>query len=208
MVIMSQPAPSFVGIVLAAGLSVRMGRDKSSLPWVGGELLLPWMVRAFCDGGWAPIVVLGPHNHAQWTDRLPGVTLCLNEDPTRGKITSLVTGLAALPVSATHVMISAIDQPRPPELYATLRTTAAQREEAVIVPDENGHRGHPVVLRAGLREEFSRLSECDEGLRGLLDRHRHSTLRIPAQPGSQAWDCNTPDSYQAALAAFESQYTT
>lgn len=34
----------FHAIILAAGQSARMGREKSSLPWLKGQPLLLWMV--------------------------------------------------------------------------------------------------------------------------------------------------------------------
>ena len=200
-------APTCVGVILAAGNSQRMGRDKARLPWLDGQMLLPWMVRAFQASGWTPIVVLGPHNHGCWANDLPGARLCLNEQPERGKTTSLALALTAVPASARHIMISAVDQPRLPELYAHLRSMAESRSDSVIVPDEKGHRGHPVVLKAELKEEFERLDENSGGLRGILDRHLASTYRLPCPPEWMAWDCNTPASYVEALAWFRAQHT-
>jgi molybdenum cofactor cytidylyltransferase len=202
-----ESAPTAAGVILAAGSSQRMGRDKTRLPWLDGLLLLPWMVRAFQAAGWEPIVVLGPHNHAHWAEELAGARICLNERPERGKATSLTLGLAAVPASVRHIMISAVDQPRLPELYTRLRSAAEVRGESVIVPDENGHRGHPVVLRSDLKGEFPRLEEGNEGLRGLLDRHLASTYRLSCPPEWMAWDCNTPASHEEALAWFRAQHT-
>lgn len=203
---MTDDAPEYAGIILAAGVSGRMGRDKTQLPWLGGELLLPWLVRAFDENGWRPIVVLGPHNHGRWVDELPEATLCLNEAPERGKTTSLALALAAVPAEARHIMVSAVDQPRLPELYGLLRQAAEERKEMVIVPDEKGHRGHPVVLKATLRESFRRLSEGASGLRGLLDEQLSSTYRMPCPLEWMGWDCNTPEAYRAALGWFEGQH--
>ena len=50
----------FHAIILAAGQSARMGREKSSLPWLEGQPLLLWMVEELSAGGWQPVVVLRP----------------------------------------------------------------------------------------------------------------------------------------------------
>lgn len=204
---MSDHTPEYAGIILAAGVSRRMGRDKTQLPWLDGLLLLPWLVKALRESGWAPVVVLGPHNYDRWVHELPGAIVQLNEAPERGKTTSLALGLDAVPASARHIMVSAVDQPRLPELYGRLHRAAEERPEMVIMPDEKGHRGHPVVLKGELRESFQRLTEGASGLRGLLNKYLSSTYRMPCPAEWMGWDCNTPEAYQAALSWFESQPT-
>ncbi len=187
-------------IILAAGASDRMGRDKAALPWLGDSPLLPWMVKTLATAGWLPKVVLGPHTEPFWRDRLPGVSLCLNPHPELGKITSIQTGLRAVPPRARRILITAVDQPRPPALYRLLANLAGT--SPVLVPDNAGHRGHPVVLSAGLREELAALTETTLGLRGFLDKHRAETTLAACPAEWLRWDFNTPGAYREALAWF------
>ncbi len=198
----SDPA-GYAAIVLAAGASRRMGRDKAGLPWLEGRTLLEWTCAHLRAASWHPVIVLGPHNHPSWRDRLPGGTPVLNDDPARGKTTSLAAGARALPPRTRRVLVTSIDQPRPPALYRTLRDAAVKHGEAVLAPDRDGGRGHPVVLDAGLCPRLMDLDESSLGLRGLLDAHAASTRRIPCDPSWLRWDLNVPDAYHEARRWFE-----
>lgn len=181
-----------------------MGSDKASLPWLDGVPLLQWMTGALARAGWDPVVVLGPHNHALWAPRLPGALCVRNPHPESGKTTSLAAAARCVPPSAERILISAVDQPRPPALYAALLEESLRRADAVLVPDRAGRRGHPVVLDGALRERLFRLDEGRNGLLGLLDELAASTRRIPCDPQWVRWDCNTPEAYREARAWFES----
>lgn len=187
-------------IILAAGSSRRMGRDKAALPWLGGQQLLPWMVETLSESGWIPHVVAGPHNHTFWQERLPGVSLRLNPSPERGKITSVRAGLQECPPDAENILITAVDQPRPAALYRDFARMAGTRP--ILVPDQAGHRGHPVIVTAEYRGELDQIDEETSGLRGFLDRHRAATTRISYPPEWLRWDFNTPESYEEAFRWF------
>lgn len=155
-------------VILAAGLSQRMGSDKAELPWLDGKLLLEWTVDTLLRSGWQPVVVLGPHNHARWIDALPRALVVLNPHAGDGKTTSISAGVQALPPEMHSILLTGIDQPRPPALYANLRREADRRTESIIAPDKNGRSGHPIVCHARLRGRLTHLREDHQGLRGLL----------------------------------------
>lgn len=189
----------FFAIVLAAGEGRRMGLPKGRLPWLAGMQLLPWTLQELKASGWEPVVVLNPVDFAHWAPLLPGERLVENPQPERGKASSLVTGLRAAPESAARFLFTAIDQPRPREIYRQLRDEAA----AIVVPEHGASRGHPVAASGAFREELLRAADDSLGLRGFLDRHRGETVRVPVgDPAWLAWDLNTPAEYEAALAFF------
>jgi molybdenum cofactor cytidylyltransferase len=187
-------------LILAAGASDRMGRDKAALPWLDGDLLLPWLIKTLEGAEWTTVAVVSPRTEAFWRERLPSTNLQLNPHPERGKTTSIAVGLKALAQKPGPVLISAVDQPRPPELYRSLATVS--EGDRIVVPDNNGHRGHPIVFPDRFREELRTLDEQTFGLRGLLDRHRSETTIVPCPTDWQRWDFNTPEAYQEALAWF------
>ncbi len=198
----------FHAIILAAGRSARMGREKSSLPWLKGQPLLLWMVEELSVAGWSPVVVLRPEHFAFWEFALPKDCAVVNPEPERGKTTSLAAGLHHVPPDAKWLLLTAVDQPRPPALYRRLREAAQTHSGRILVPDRLGGRGHPVVLAGSLRNQLLALDEGSQGLRGLLNAHREETCRLPdCNPAWLRWDLNTPGVYEEALAFFQSQLT-
>jgi molybdenum cofactor cytidylyltransferase len=190
-------------VILAAGASHRMGREKARLPWLEGKTLLRWMVDALIAAGWQPRAVLGPGQFDDWSAELPAGCAVLNPDPARGKTSSLAAGVQSVPTEARRILITAVDQPRPPALYERLRREADGWRDSILLPDHNGRRGHPVVVPGAAREELLALDEHSLGLRGWLDAHRAETLHLPGcDPLWLKWDLNTPDAYEEALSAF------
>jgi len=191
-----------IAIVLAAGASNRMGRDKAALPWIGGRPLLHWMTMVLVETGWYPIVVLGPHNHSMCRESAPDAKLVLNPRPELGKTSSIATAAGSLRSPVKKILLTAVDQPRPPALYQLLRQASALREEMIVAPNNAGRRGHPVILDGMLCKRLLSLDERDLGLRGLLDEFRSSTHLMPCDPSWLQWDCNSPEDYGAALEWF------
>ncbi len=194
-------------VILAAGLSQRMGEDKTALPWLDGKCLLEWTVDALVLAGWQPLVVLGPHNHARWVDVLLHAEVVLNPRAEEGKTTSIAAGVLALPPDIDSILLAGIDQPRPPALYRSLREEAERRSDSIIAPDKNGRSGHPIVCHSRLRDQLAHLREGQQGLRGFLQDHQDSVYRLPCDPAWLQWDFNTPSAYREAFDWFHKNLT-
>src|SRR5207302_10081521 len=99
------------GILLAAGLSSRFGRQKLLEPW-RGEALVRRAARSFLEAGLAPViaVVSGDRHLADALAGLP-VTIETNPQPERGINTSIRIGVGALPRATTAALIGVADQP-------------------------------------------------------------------------------------------------
>ena len=89
--------PGVAGLVLAAGESSRMGRDKALLPY-RGRTFLETIVAKLREAGLPRVaVVLGHHaDEIRRAVNLQGVEVVTNRDYLRGQTTSLQAGLAAL----------------------------------------------------------------------------------------------------------------
>src|SRR5262245_61534476 len=83
-------------VVPAAGASTRMGRPKLLLPW-GETTVLESTIAALREGGAETVVVViaadGPLR--DWTPP-PRVRCAVNDDPSRGMLSSVLAGLAML----------------------------------------------------------------------------------------------------------------
>jgi molybdopterin-guanine dinucleotide biosynthesis protein A len=98
-------ALSIVGFAVAGGRSSRMGRDKATLPWGGGDLLDHALERL---RGVTPDVrvLCGPTR--AYEDR--GVPVLTDAMANIGTLAALVAALRALPVGGTAVLL-AVDLP-------------------------------------------------------------------------------------------------
>lgn len=184
-------------IVLAAGLSTRMGRCKASLPWHEGQTLLTYQLSQLLQATITPVVVLGTHN-AQLQEICPAhIRVVVNPDTTRGKISSILTGLAALPTQLQTLMISAVDQPRSAAIYTQLLQAHHQSTALITLPMYGDRRGHPLILSAALLPQLHALSEQTLGLRHLVQQYSDSLQPVVFQTPEVLLDLNTPESYRS-----------
>lgn len=135
------------GVLLAAGTSSRMGRDKM-LVEVGGESLLRGAARRAADAGLDPVLVVlgeGRVDHAGELDGL-AVTVIANDDPEAGKSRSMKLGIGAVPDDAAAAVVMLADMPLvTAEMIATL-IDRYRAGEAPIVASVYGDVHAPPVL--------------------------------------------------------------
>lgn len=189
------------GIVLAAGMSTRMGQPKALLDW-DGEPLIAFQVKQLLDAGCDEVIaVLGYRSDDihRAIKRLP-CRVMLNPRYQMGRAGSLRIGAKAANRDADRIVVLNVDQPRPATLIRTL-LEAHDPASAATRPGHAGRRGHPVVVSGWLRPELLDATESDEGLRGILRRHEDQ-VRIVETGEACLLDLNTPDDYEAARRAF------
>jgi molybdopterin-guanine dinucleotide biosynthesis protein A len=129
---LASPAP-FSAVLLAAGRSKRMGREKALLP-LGGRPL--WRrQRDLLRAAGAGELLLSARPVQRWALRAAGFTAIVHDpEPDRGPLAGIVAALAA----ATHerVAVLAIDLPRLPARWIA-ELAAASTENCGVV----GRRG-------------------------------------------------------------------
>src|SRR5579864_8803161 len=152
-------APSFAGVILAAGESSRMGTDKALLPWppqTTAQLpaqgtFLSAAIRSFalCTDFIVIVVgrneaVLAPVAYAN------GASVVSNPDPGRGQFSSLQVGLHdVLNRGRDAAMITLVDHP--PVGRVTIQMLRDAFESAppniwAVVPEFAGKHGHPYLV--------------------------------------------------------------
>ena len=155
-------------VVLAAGLSMRMGTPKLLLTLDG----IPAVARAahtFRDVGIEPVVVLG-HEADRLAAELDAHAFrhVLNADYGLGMYSSLRRGVRELPEGTSRFFVLPADCPLVRgETVGRLLRAARSQAAPVIYPCHDGRRGHPPLLAAALIPLiFSR--DPSDGLRGIL----------------------------------------
>jgi molybdenum cofactor cytidylyltransferase len=151
------------GVVLAAGESTRMGRDKALLPWPpgGAGTLLSAAIDVLNEYCELVIVVAGKNEPAlQAIAYGCGALLVRNPAPERGQFSSVQTGLReVLNRGRDAAMITLVDRPPPQRTtLATLVSSFASRDHGVwaVIPEHGGKHGHPILVGREMIETFLR----------------------------------------------------
>jgi molybdenum cofactor cytidylyltransferase len=163
------------GIVLAAGLSRRLGRPKQLLS-INGEPLIRKTVRQVLASSLdETILVVGElaGEIATAVYDFP-VRVVINPDAALGQSTSLRAGLAALSPGTEAAVFVLGDQPEvEPRVIDALIETWRTARPAVVVPQYNEGVSNPVLFDRRLFHELASI-EGDVGARAVVLAHRSS----------------------------------
>jgi molybdenum cofactor cytidylyltransferase len=180
-------------VLLAAGRSSRMGRNKLLIAHDGRTLLDRSLDAALASACSSVLVVIG-HEAAAMRARLAGrpVEVVENPDYAEGLSTSLRAGIASLDAEIAAAIICLADMP---EIGAALldRMIEAWRSgAAIVVPMRDGRRGNPVLWD---RRHFPALRQLagDQGARRLIETHAADVAMVPAEDDGIFIDVDTPE---------------
>jgi molybdenum cofactor cytidylyltransferase len=184
------------GIVLAAGLSRRMGQSKVLMK-VGGRAIIRYVVESVLAGGVDSVwVVTGP-DIEPIEAALSGIEVQIAENPApeEGQAGSVRTGIAALPPSVDAVLIALADQPLlAPSIIPALLAARRTSPKLIVAPRYRDGQGNPVVFKREIFPELLRLTG-DQGARPIIQKEPTRVewveLDLPMPP-----DVDTPDDYE------------
>jgi CTP:molybdopterin cytidylyltransferase MocA len=185
------------GIILAAGASSRMGTPKALLDY-RGETFLGRLVRVLGESCEPLIVVLGYHADVIRPKVPVSANVVINPDPSRGQLSSLQTGLAALPANADGFAFIPVDSPAVAEgTVETLARTFEQRDPSTlfVIPRQSGKRGHPVFAARSIIAEFLALPPTSEA-REVVHAHVDRTQYVDVDDPGIFTDIDDPEAYR------------
>ena len=207
---------SFCGVILAAGSSSRMGRDKALLPWppvaegvhAVNTFLGAWidLLQFHTD---LVIVVCGQNKtHIEPVVYEHGAFLVENHHPERGQFSSLQIGLHdVLNRGRDGAIVTLVD--RPPVVPGTVHELkhdllASPPYIWAVIPetrrgDELVH-GHPVAIGRDMIEVFLR-APAESTARDVEHQHQQHIRYLAIDDPRIAMNINTPEDYDRLRAA-------
>lgn len=196
-------APRIAAIVLAAGQSRRMGRNKL-LEAIDGQPMIQRVVETVLESQARPVVVVTGNQADEVRALLRGrpVALIHNQDFAQGLSSSLRRGLSAIPPDCDGVLVCLGDMPRVSARHIDRLIAAFNPTEgrAICVPTWNGKRGNPVLFAAMFLAEMREVAG-DTGARHLIGRHGELVREVAMEDDGVLLDVDTPEALASLRAA-------
>ena len=198
-------SPSFCGVILAAGESSRMGRDKALLPWPPSAAGRGTFLSAAIELLQAPsdmvIVVAGKNADSlrPIVDAAAGY-LVVNRYPERGQFSSLQVGLQeVLNHGRDAAIVALVDRPpAQPRTLASLCNAFRDAYESgkwAVVPEHGGRHGHPILIGREMIEAFLR-APATSTAREVEHSHEQRILYVPVDDPNVVANVDTPEDYE------------
>jgi molybdenum cofactor cytidylyltransferase len=183
------------GVVLAAGLSRRMGQAKLLLALEGKPVVRHAVERVLASGV-ERVVVVVPPEFETLRAALEGLPIqwAVNLNPSAGQGVSIAAGIDALPSGTSAVLIALADQPvLPSAVIPELLAVFGRTGMPIVAPRYREGQGNPVLFGVQVFSELRALTG-DQGARSVIEK----------EPGRVAWvdfdlsmpaDVDTPEDY-------------
>lgn len=193
------PMHDITAIILAAGLSQRMGvRNKLLLP-INGTPMIRHMVNIYAAVTKRPVLVVTGHQAWEVELALSGAPAraIMNIHFAQGQPMSVARGLQEADADAP-MLVGLGDQPllTPDDLRALIAAHAAADPARISIPMQGTQRGNPILIPANLRTRLladPRAPGCKTFTRAHPD---HVQFHQMTAPGFFA-DIDTPADYDA-----------
>jgi molybdenum cofactor cytidylyltransferase len=190
-------------IVLAAGMSTRMGQNKLLLNFKNKPLITHAVDTLLASEVDEIVVVLG-HEAEKVRGKLEGkpVRLVQNLHYRDGLSTSVRAGVESVSPQVKGIMIYLADQPllEPADLNYLARAFIHAKEvsKSIVVPFFQGQRGNPVILDSSYREAILEVVG-DVGCKGVIKRHPDKVFVVEMETDHVVRDVDNIEDYQEVV---------
>jgi molybdenum cofactor cytidylyltransferase len=195
-------APRIAAVVLAAGMSSRMGGRNKLLREIGGVPMIRRSVEAVLASAARPVTVVTGRDAGDIRAALSelDVVFAHNPDFADGMAGSLKAGLAALPPDADGAVVALGDMPFVTAHHIDRLIAAYDEDEGrtICIPTHDGKWGNPVLWSRRYFPEMMAISG-DKGARELLHAYAEKLCEVPMDDTGILRDFDTPDAFDASL---------
>ncbi len=160
-------------VILAAGSSSRLGRDKALVD-VGSQTLISWISRRLSGRVANITIVANESNFVEISKMLSDVNVILNRNPHKGRTGSLKVGIDSIDSSGVEdyrLLVVPVD--RPGFSDSTLDRLICSEE--TCCPMKEGRGGHPLVLTSEDVDKV-RKSSANLPLREVIEAGRFEVM--------------------------------
>lgn len=189
--------PDIAAVILAAGASTRMGRNKLLLE-LNGETVVRRAARTAIEAGLDPVIVVTGHARDEVEGELHGLRCrCVfNSEHAKGTHTSVAAGIGAVERTACAAAIVMLaDMPLvTPSMLRALIERYHESGAPLVASRYGGQVNAPPILYD--RRLFAELRNMDARCgRQVVRRHRHDAVEIE-WPVEAARDLDRPADYE------------
>ncbi|MFB7641516.1 nucleotidyltransferase family protein [Peribacillus butanolivorans] len=187
-------------VILAAGMSTRMGKPKLLLP-LNGQPLFKYALKATVDVSLQPIVLIAGHYIEEirhYTHDLEGIEIIYNQNYANGMASSLKLGIQAVKKDVDAVMVFLADQPLVSKSIVQILIDhyKAHKHEGIRIVRSKYKEdlGHPILFDAELFNEFDSI-DGDQGGKEIIKKYTQLTKVISFDNQMWGMDVDTPEDY-------------
>jgi molybdenum cofactor cytidylyltransferase len=187
----------FPVIILAAGLSARMGHSKAFLKWDKHATFLEKIIKEYSDfASGQVIVILNQDGYQQLlTENLAVEDYCkiiINPHPERGRLSSIKLGVSELN-KKTACYVQNVDNPFvSADLLDAMNNLV--ENDAYVVPVFEGKGGHPVLMGASVIDSVAEIQEDDVALHLILQKFKR--IELETKDDQILVNINTEEDYK------------
>ncbi len=186
-------------VVLAAGLSRRMGQPKVLLPWTDRQTVIEHILTQLLLAKVEHTTVVTGHraNDVRLLATRLGADAVYNPDYASGEmLSSLKAGLLAQPPHISAVLVVLGDQPRiQARIIAQVLAAYAEGAGDIVAPSYQMRRGHPILIDRRYWQDILNLP-ADGAPRDVIDRYKDRIGYVTVDTDSVLRDIDTPDDYR------------
>lgn len=192
----SSSQPRIAAIVLAAGVSSRMGKPKLLLSY-NSHTIIEETIDQVLEAGYDETVVVIGSEREQMQELLAArpVRIAFNLNFRAGLAGSIKAGVSSLDASTDAFALVLGDQPQiSTKTHQLVLAAFRKHKKGICAPVCDGQIGHPVIFSIDYKTRMYAL-QGDKGARQLIEAHRDDLAEFPLKAPEILASVNTKKDY-------------
>ncbi len=189
------------GILLAAGLSTRMGEPKQLLPF-GDSTIIETMIDNMLGSKLDEVIVVIGHESEKAHEKIrhKPIKVVFNPNYQEGMLTSAQCGVQALPDCADAFALMLVDQPFiTSDLINCVVEDYKESDKGIALPSYNYRRGHPAIFNRRYASDILSLDAESGGIRSLFKKNADDIQYVIVDTNRVLKDIDYRKDYEEAL---------